>query len=395
MKIVAVLEGTATDGGGFNQALNAILQMRRLCEGRYDFEVLTDREANVGHLAKLGVGAGHFRLALLDRLIAFLCSHPWWFALQARLKLVSPFETRLLRQGCDLVYFLTPSARAKTLQRLNYVATVWDLCHRDAPEFPEIREFEQFRIREHLYRGLLPPAVAILTDSAQLADAAARRYGVDRERFLPMPFGTSAYLDPGTSPAKGAVLEKYGLHDGYFFYPAQFWPHKNHVRILQALLLLKSGGHPLRVAFAGGDQGNRAHLERFVEAHALGDQVRFLGFVPGEDLRGLYEGCRAVVMPTYFGPTNIPPLEAWLTGKPLIYTAHFTEQAGDAALCVDPDDASGLAHAMRACEDAETCDRLVKAGTLRLQQIEQQRKEAEVALLARLRQFEARRACWP
>jgi hypothetical protein len=62
---------------------------------------------------------------------------------------------------------------------------------------------------------------------------------------------------------------------------------------------------------------------------------------------------------------------------------------------VDPDDASGLAHAMRACEDAETCDRLVKAGTLRLQQIEQQRKEAEVALLARLRQFEARRACWP
>jgi hypothetical protein len=153
MKIVAVLEGTATDGGGFNQALNAILQMRRLCEGRYDFEVLTDREANVGHLAKLGVGAGHFRLALLDRLIAFLCSHPWWFALQARLKLVSPFETRLLRQGCDLVYFLTPSARAKTLQRLNYVATVWDLCHRDAPEFPEIREYEQFRIREHLYRA--------------------------------------------------------------------------------------------------------------------------------------------------------------------------------------------------------------------------------------------------
>jgi glycosyltransferase involved in cell wall biosynthesis len=395
MRIVAVLEGSATDGGGFNQALNAILQMRKLCEGRYDFEVLTDREANVGHLAKLGVGAGHFRLAFLDRLIGFLCSHPWWFALQARLKLVSPFESRLLRQGCDLIYFLTPSARAKTLQRLNYVATVWDLCHRDAPEFPEVREFEQFRIREHLYRGLLPPAVAILTDSSHLADAAARCYGVDRDRFVPMPFAASAFLDPGNSVDKAAVLGRYGLEEGYFFYPAQFWAHKNHVRILEALALLGARGQRLRAAFAGGNQGHRAHVERLIEAHGLRDQVRILGFVPPEDMRGLYEGCGAVVMPTYFGPTNIPPLEAWLVGKPLIYSTSCSEQAGDAALCVDPDNAGELAEAMQACGDAATRDRLVRAGTARLREIERQRKAAEAALLERLRQFEARRRCWP
>jgi glycosyltransferase involved in cell wall biosynthesis len=395
MKIVAVLEGMATDGGGFNQALNAILQMRTLCEGRYDFEVLTDREANVAHLATLGVAATHFRLALMDKLIGFLCSQPWWFALQARLKLVSPFESRLLRQGCDLLYFLTPSARAKTLQRLNYVATVWDLCHRDTPEFPEVREFEQFRIREHLYRGLLPPAVAILTDSSRLADAAARRYGVDRERFVPMPFAASAFLDPGISIDKATVLRKYGLEEGYFFYPAQFWAHKNHVRILEALALLGARGQRLRAAFAGSNQGRRAHVEQLVEAHGLRDQVRILGFVPSEDMRGLYEGCGAVVMPTYFGPTNIPPLEAWLVGRPLIYSNCCREQAEDAALCVDPDSAADLAEAMLACSDTATRERLISAGAARLRQIEQQRKDAEGVLRERLQQFEARRRCWP
>ena len=394
MRIVAVLEGAATDGGGFNQALNAILQMQRLCAGRYDFEVLTDREANVAHLASLGIAAAHFRLAFLDKLIGFLCSQGWWFALQARLRLVSPFEQRLLRQGCDLVYFLTPSARAKTLQRLNYVATVWDLCHRDTPEFPEVREFEQFRIREHLYRGLLPPAVAILVDSPALADAATRRYGVDRDRLVAMPFGASAFLDAGTSVAKEAVLARYGLEEGYFFYPAQFWAHKNHVRILEALALLRARGVRPRVVFAGSDQGRRAHVERQIDAQGLQEQVRILGFVPAEDLRGLYDGCAALVMPSYFGPTNIPPLEAWLLGKPVIYSTRCAEQAGEAALCVDPDDAEALAAAMQACGEAATRERLVAAGSARLRAIERQREDAEAELLERLRRFEARRRCW-
>jgi len=64
-----------------------------------------------------------------------------------------------------------------------------------------------------------------------------------------------------------------------------------------------------------------------------------LGFVPIEDMRGLYEGSLAIVMPTYFGPTNIPPLEAWTLEKPLIYSTHLAEQAGDAALLIDPNNA--------------------------------------------------------
>lgn len=394
MRVIAILEDDAASGGGFNQALNAILQMRDLCAGKYDFEVLTTRRSNIGVLGKLDVQATVFYFSFADKLLAYLATSSWWHATQVRLKFTAPFEKLLLRRGCDLAYFVTPSARPNILQRLNYIATVWDLCHRDTPEFPEVREFARFQVREHLYRSILPSAFAIITDSAALAATVTRRYGIDAERLLPVPFAPAPSLAAAESSAKAAVLAKFGLEEGYFFYPAQFWAHKNHVRILQALLLLKARGHAARVAFAGGNQGNRPHVESFASSHGLGNQVRFLGFVPAEDMRGLYEGCRAVVMPTYFGPTNIPPLEAWQTGRPLIYSAQFREQAGDAALCVDPDDAEALAQAMQDCANEETCAALVKAGAARLQHVAQQRIAAETALLARLREFEARRSCW-
>jgi glycosyltransferase involved in cell wall biosynthesis len=395
MKIVAILEADVASGGGFNQALTAILQMRDICRDRYDFEVLTTRGRNVEVLRGLSVPARAFAYSLSDKLLSHLSRSPLWHRIQLRVRLVGPLEKNLLRGGCDLVYFVTPSVQARILQRLNYITTVWDLCHRDAPEFPEVREFAEFPIREHLYRGILPSAFAVVTDSPALAAAITRRYGIDPDRLLPVPFAPAPQLAEESSAGKAAVLAKYGLEEGYFFYPAQFWAHKNHIRVLEALRLLADDGHRRHVVFAGGDQGNRKHVESHVLANGLQEQVRLLGFVAGEDMRGLYEGCRAVVMPTYFGPTNIPPLEAWLLRRPLIYSSLFKEQVGDAALCVDPDDAVALAAAMRACSDPFTCAWLVEAGTLRLREVENRRKEAEAALLARLRQFEARRACWP
>ena len=394
MKLIAILEDDAATGGGFNQALNAIIQMRDLCAERYTFEVLTTRKSNVDVLRKLNVKSETFSFSLGDRLLSYLSPSPWWHPFQVRLKLRGQFEKMLMRRDCDLAYFVNPSVRPNMLQGLNFIATVWDLCHRDNPEFPEVHDSAVFRAREHLYWTVLPQAYTIITDSADLAAAISHRYGIDAERLLAMPFAPAPFLAETGSVDKSMVLQKYGLEEGYFFYPAQYWSHKNHIRILQALLLLRKRGQHLRVAFSGGDQGNRAYVERFIGDNSLRDQVYLLGFVPSEHMRGLYEGCRAVVMPTYFGPTNIPPLEAWLIGKPLIYSSQFRGQAEDAALYVDPDDADALAQAMHACLDEEACGALVSAGTARLRQIERRRKNAETELRARLRKFEARRTCW-
>lgn len=394
MKIIAVMEDDFSRGGGFNQALSAVRQLKRLSVDHFELEVLTTHAGNIEALRGLGIAAEMFKFSLSDRLILHMGQYAWWPSLQARLKMTGAFEKELLSRACDLVYFVTPSGTPGLMQEINYIATVWDVCHRDSPEFPEVRAFGQFQARERHNKVDLAPALLVLTDSDALADSMALRYGLDRSRLLAVPFASASFLEAPHALDGPNVLEKYGLRPDYYFYPAQFWAHKNHIRILEALLILGEQGIAPNVVFAGGDQGNRRHVERFAELHGLSTQVRFLGFVPSEDMRGLYEGCSAVVMPTYFGPTNIPPLEAWEMGKPLIYTSLFREQVGEAALCADPDDAMDLARAIRECGDSEVRARLVRAGRARLQAVQQMRAHAESELLAFLKRFEIRRRCW-
>ena len=310
MKIVAILESSPDIGGGFNQSLSAIRQMQLLCADRFDFQVLTNRPENSGILAKLGIPSGQFAYSVLDSLLAVLSPNVWWQSLQARLKLIGPFEKKLIRLGCDLVYFASPTEKSASLQTLNFITTVWDNCHRDMPEFPEVRSFGRFQSRERFFRNQLSPSLLTLTDSKALAEMLAHRYGVDRERLLPMDFSPAATLSLTELPSTEDVLKKYSLESGYFFYPAQFWAHKNHIRILEALVQLNLEGLRFNVVFSGGNQGSRAHVDHFVQRNNLVHQVRFLDFVPAADMPGLYHGCLAVVMPTYFGPTNLPPLEA-------------------------------------------------------------------------------------
>ena len=111
-------------------------------------------------------------------------------------------------------------------------------------------------------------------------------------------------------------------------------------------------------------------------------------------MRGLYEGCLSVVMPTYFGPTNLPPLEAWSIGKPLIYSSHLHKQVGDAALLVDPDDSNALAEAMMDVIKSDVSEKLIDNGKKRLLEIGKERSEAELLFSEKLKRYALRNDCW-
>lgn len=394
MKIAAILDNKITAGGGFSQALNAILQMIRLCEGHHDFFVYTSVAENVPYLAKLNVTAKYYRLNWVDAWLIYSSTRQLPGLMQKKLRLIGGLEKQLLADDIDLVYFLTPTIRCLSLQKLNYIATVWDLCHRDTPEFPEVRQFGQFAEREYLYASTLAQALLVICDSGVLAERIAYRYGIELQRLLVMPFAPGPLTGKQYSLEKGIVLQKYGLSEGYYFYPAQFWSHKNHARILEALHLLQQQGYVPHVVFCGGDHGNLSHVKVLTASLRLEQQVHFLGFVPEEDLRGLYEGARAVVMPTYFGPTNLPPLEAWAIGRPLIYSSYCREQAGSAALLADPDSATEWCDAMLKITDDEVAARLVVEGEARLREIDTARQQAESLLASHLATFSARLRCW-
>ena len=112
------------------------------------------------------------------------------------------------------------------------------------------------------------------------------------------------------------VLDKYGLKRGeYLLFPGNTWPHKNHAAAFQALRVLREayGLEPLLVCTGSAKEAHGELLARSGDAR-LGDQVRFLGYCPLDDMPSLYEGAAALLFPSLFEGFGLPLLEAmWWT----------------------------------------------------------------------------------
>ncbi|MDR1741238.1 MAG: glycosyltransferase family 4 protein [Synergistaceae bacterium] len=342
MKVGVFLEQNASVGGGFQQAYSVVRLLRKHPIEGVDYVFFVFTKENEEILKADGIEAVRVKFSirrLLHRIAAKV--------LRDSLGLLVPFkgciDGLLDEHGVDMVYFLTPSSYGMGLERHNYIITLWDQCQRDWPEFPEVYANTEFERREFIYRQSFPKAVAVLVDSPASGRMLHERYGVDLNRVLTAPF--FPMLDAGDEAVD--VRAKYSIDMPFLFYPAQFWAHKNHVYILDALALMRDSG--VGAVFTGSDFGLKQRLIERVREMGLADRVFFPGFVPRADVIAFYRQAVALVMPTYFGQTNIPPLEAFALGCPVCYSdlPGLRDQVGEGAFLIDLNTPESLCKAVR------------------------------------------------
>ena len=256
-------------------------------------------------------------------------------------------RNRFLRSKVDFLLYPQPTP-VSFESGVPYVMAVHDLQHRLQPEFPEVSAGGEWEFREYLFRNGCRYATLILADSEVGKEdvlAFYGPYGVTEDRIRVLPYLPAPYLAADVSETEQQrVRAMYDLPERYLFYPAQFWPHKNHGRIIQALGLLKQErNQKISMVFCGSHSG-KIREQNFREVMSLTmqlgleEQVRYLGYVIEEDMSSIYAQAAGLIMPTFFGPTNIPILEAWALGCPVLTSdiRGVREQAGDAAILVDP-----------------------------------------------------------
>ena len=250
---------------------------------------------------------------------------------------------RPLEEAIDALFFLYPDCYEGL--DIFQVSTVWDLSHRYVPFFPEIGNFRERDRREKLFEKIVRNASFLITGTERSRDELENYYGWEKSlvRLIPHPTPTIAMMF-----AQGAKVKNQS--PPFALYPAQFWAHKNHLVLLQAWKILReSGWRDLKLVFTGSDQGNEAHIRKQAAELGLVEQVEFRGFVPKEELLQLYVDARMLVYPSLFGPENLPPLEAFALGCPVL-TADVPgaeEQLGDGALRLPPRDPLAWADAVR------------------------------------------------
>ncbi|RSK36042.1 glycosyltransferase family 4 protein [Hymenobacter metallilatus] len=117
-----------------------------------------------------------------------------------------------------------------------------------------------------------------------------------------LPFAVSHRAD---APAATECLARYQLTGPYFICSNQFWKHKNHPVVLQAVAKLRDTHPQVQVVFTGKEHDYRnpsyfAELMVLRESLGVEAQTRFLGFIPRDDQQVLMASALAVIQPSLF-----------------------------------------------------------------------------------------------
>ena len=221
----------ATHGGGavFQREL-----LKELARQNKDFELYVYYFGDIGDVPE-GTNIRLVRLnkisMLADRLhtvrdLRFILT----FGCKARYSFLNGIAKR---DSIELMYFPFPFSFAET--EVPYLYTVWDLGGDVHPYFPEVSmAHRNFEVRRRLYLSALPKAMFVLIGNNTGKKQLEEYYHVRADRIVTNPMITPGYIRSAESD--DGILQKLCLERGrYLFYPAQFWPHKNHIRVVEAM----------------------------------------------------------------------------------------------------------------------------------------------------------------
>ncbi|RYE56852.1 MAG: glycosyltransferase family 1 protein [Hyphomicrobiales bacterium] len=241
-----------------------------------------------------------------------------------------PFQVR--RAKGDLIFspaFVSPLWGARYL-----VVTIHDMYYRVVPEMCEPMQLRY-------WSAMIPP-------SARRCDriiAVSHNSKKDIEHYLPFAKGRTVAIPLASrfTGGSGRQAPATARARPYVLMVANLTPNKNCEVLVKAVKLLNAKGVAVEFIHAGKD--NTGLLEASIERLDASDYVTSLGKVSDEALEGLYRGCLAIALPSFYEGFGLPALEAQAMGAPLIASDRgpLPEVGGEAALYFDPDDAEALA----------------------------------------------------
>lgn len=266
------------------------------------------------------------------------------------------------RHGVDLLHNLAHTGPIWGAFRR--VTTMHDLIFMFEPE-------SHGRVRAWGLRRLVPAAARrsdrVISISRSTRDDLVERLGISADRIDVVPQGLGA--TPTTDFVDEASLRR-GLELGdrrVALSVSTKRAHKNLPRLLEAHALIPPPERPLLV-LPGYHTAHEDELRAQAVELGIDADVRFLGWLPRQQLEGLYRAATVFVFPSRYEGFGLPVLEAMARGVPVACgrARAVVEVAGDAALTFDHERASEIADAIRSLlSDRELRERLAAAGSRR------------------------------
>jgi glycosyltransferase involved in cell wall biosynthesis len=203
--------------------------------------------------------------------------------------------------------------------------------------------------RRQVYAELIGGARRVICESDYVKNDIMRFFGVPAERapVITAPPMRQFFAEESAEHLQ-ATRQRLQLPEKFLFYPAQFWVHKNHQRLIEAFREVAAQVPDLKLVLTGKKRDQYQAVMDTIAKFGLSEKVVHLGYVAQEDLQAIYRLATALVMPSLFESVSIPVYEAFQAGTPVVASSILAipEQVGDAGLLFDPISVASIRDAM-------------------------------------------------
>ena len=263
-------------------------------------------------------------------------------------KIALPLALYTAKTKPDLIY--SPTHYISRFSPVKRIATIFDLSFIHFPEMFPQKDLWQLK---NGTKFSLENADHIITISNSSKKDIIEQYGVDKDKItVTYPGYNKNIFYPIENKLKiQKTLKKYDIEDHYIIYIGTIQPRKNLMRLIDAVSRIE-GLHLVVVGKSKGFGKEGWMFEDILERPkqlGIEERVKFLGYVPPEDLPSLLTGAKAFVLPSLWEGFGLPVVEAMACGTPVLVSnvSSLPEVAGKAGLTFDPYSVDQIEQAIR------------------------------------------------
>lgn len=222
------------------------------------------------------------------------------------------------------------------------VASILDVQHEFFPQYFSRKVLADIRKST---ASTLQQADGVITISEYSKQTIIDKYHVPSDKICVTYLNGDRVFDLPLEEEKKEELKK-RIGADYIFYPANSWPHKNHINLLRAYTILKEKyGSKLKLVFTGDGKQQKKEIDEYIFKNHLEEDIIYLGYLPQEAMPYVFANATVMAFPSVFEGFGIPLVEA-MRAKVAIACSQcgsIPEVAGDAALYFDAYDPEDIA----------------------------------------------------
>lgn len=260
--------------------------------------------------------------------------------------------------------FFSPGHYAPRFSPVPTVISIMDLAFFHFPEYFTKKDLTQL----HNWTSYsVKQAKRVITISQATRSDIIKLYGITGEKISVIYPGIKEESNIVNNISMSEIKSKYNISQEYILFVGTLQPRKNIEKLIESFSLLlrknESENTKLQLVIVGKKGWKYESILSAPKRFGISERVKFLDFVPDEELASLYRHAQLFVFPSLYEGFGLPVLEAMKHGCPVLTSniSSLPEAGGDAAIYCDPENSKDI---------AEKIEKIIKDSSLRKEMIE-------------------------